>query len=244
MSECIFVTGSDTEVGKTKTTTLLLKRYASEFSIGGWKPIAAGGTADKNSSFQLVNTDALAIQKAQGSSDYAYINPIVYEPPIAPHIAANEANDNLNFERLEREWSLRSTKEHLTLVEGAGGWLLPLNEYELLADWVGKQKWGVIIVVGMRLGCLNHALLTAESVQQRGLTIVGWVANCIQENGMNREEQNIQTLETMMNDRFNCRRMLTIPYFKSESHELEWLQNNSNFIQADAVLKPFLRSKS
>ncbi|RTE87265.1 MULTISPECIES: dethiobiotin synthase [Gammaproteobacteria] len=235
MSDCVFVTGSDTEVGKTRVTSLLLKRYKKLGSIGAWKPISAGAEW-VNSRWE--NDDALSLMKASGERRYKYINPIVFEPAIAPHIAAKEAEFQLDMSLLDDTWKQRETEEKLTLVEGAGGWLLPLNDTQLLSDWVAQKGWGVIVVVGMRLGCLNHALLTVQAIQQSGLPVLGWIANQIEPIGMNRQQENIASLQAIMKERFKVPLLLEVPYLQHEDEEVFWLQNDQQFNVVDRLLKP------
>lgn len=176
-----FITGTDTNVGKTFVSVQLLKKLASlGLSTIALKPIASGCLPTPHG---LVNDDALALQQAATVSlPYTAVNPYAFEPPIAPHIAAAQAGVALSVENLiETLTPILNTKAEVKLIEGAGGWLLPLNAQETLADYVTSIQAQVILVVDLKLGCLNHALLTAEAIQQRGLTLAGWVANSVSE---------------------------------------------------------------
>lgn len=189
-----FVTGTDTEVGKTYVSCQLLRAAASAgLRAVGHKPISAG-CEWRNNEWQ--NEDALALQQASSLSlPLSMINPIALEPPIAPHIAAAQAGLSIDFAALDKGLtSIEAQQPDLLLVEGAGGWRLPIDHPRYLSDWVKHQALPVIVVVGMRLGCLNHALLTIESIQRDGLTVVGWVANDIDPNMPYRAE-NIDTLK-------------------------------------------------
>lgn len=174
----LFITGTDTEVGKTYCSCLIVKHLAEEgVDVFPYKPISAGTEFDHELT-QEVNEDAKSLYLAC-SKQYplSTINPIVFKPAIAPHIAANMANTELNFDLLEQESEKIKGLGQAQLIEGAGGWLLPLNDKQLLSDWVAKQKWPVIMVVSIKLGCLNHALLTAQAIAQSGCELVGWIAN-------------------------------------------------------------------
>ncbi|WP_111977066.1 dethiobiotin synthase [Algibacillus agarilyticus] len=174
----IFITGTDTDVGKTLVTASLLKLYKSTpLKVAGFKPIAAGCEPTENG---LRNDDALQLQANSCQFfPYSLINPIAFEPPIAPHIAAKAINQSISFSCLDQaleQWSAASIDT--LLVEGAGGWFLPIDEQgNTLAQWVKNHKMDVILVVGLKLGCLNHALMTECLIKNAGLNIVGWVAN-------------------------------------------------------------------
>ena len=169
-----FVTGTDTGVGKTFITSALLRAArARGLACVGYKPIAAGATLRDGA---LRNEDALElIAAAQSEHDYADINPVVLRPAIAPHIALAQIGRHVSA----RELAAACPEAAFTLVEGAGGWFVPLNERETLADVCAALGAKVILVVAMKLGCLNHALLTAAAIKRAGLDLAGWVANCI-----------------------------------------------------------------
>lgn len=177
MTQAFFVTGTDTEVGKTFVSCALMQalRQAGK-SVIGYKPIAAGAELSHHG---LINDDALLLQH-NGSVELPYeaVNPIVFAPPIAPHIAAAKAQQSINMSVVEQGYQHLLGKGCDTLlVEGAGGWRLPLGNGQYLSDWVAQAQLPVIMVVGMKLGCLNHALLTEQSIASAGLKLVGWVAN-------------------------------------------------------------------
>jgi len=172
-----FVTGTDTGVGKTLVTAALL-RAASEAGRRtiGIKPLAAGTERGAGGE---VNADALLLQScASVRLDYPQVNPVALRLAMAPHLAAAADGVRLEAAPLVRHCvEVSRTAHDLLLVEGAGGWLVPLNERETMADVAAALGWGVILVVGMRLGALNHALLTAAAIRARGLALAGWVAN-------------------------------------------------------------------
>ena len=169
-----FVTGTDTGVGKTFIASALLRAArARGLACLGYKPIAAGATLRDGT---LVNEDALELIAATGTDqDYADINPVVLRPAIAPHIALAQAGRQVTARELAAACPQGA---EFTLVEGAGGWLVPLNDRESLADVCAALGAKVILVIAMKLGCLNHALLTAEAIERAGLELAGWVANC------------------------------------------------------------------
>lgn len=187
-----FVTGTDTDVGKTCVATgLLYAARARGLSTLGLKPLAAGCEPGPEG---LRNDDALALWA--GSTlpvSYEQVNPVVLEPAIAPHLAAREAGKSLSADRLAGYCRGALGQADFTLVEGAGGWRVPLNLSESLADLPRLLRLPVILVVGLRLGCLNHALLTAEAIDRDGLPLAAWVANT-RDPQMPRLEQNVQAL--------------------------------------------------
>lgn len=189
-----FITGTDTGVGKTYISTLLLRHFnAKGFSTFGIKLIASGC---RRVNCKLYNDDALALQRsASVKMPYDYVNPIALEPPIAPHIASQMINRTLSRHELSEKINhLFKISADVFIVEGVGGWFVPLNEKELIADWVKLIKIPVILVVGIKLGCLNHAILTVKAMMQEKVSLVGWVANCLDPQILARNE-NIQTLK-------------------------------------------------
>jgi len=193
----LFVTGTDTEVGKTWVSVALIAALrARGLSVAAMKPIASGG--ERDAAGRLVNEDALALQAAIGGTlDYAQINPYVFEPPIAPHLAAAEAGVALSLERLAAQAQDLAAGADIVVVEGVGGWAVPLDERHSVADLARALGWPVVLVVGLRLGCLNHALLTAQAIEAAGLSLAGWVANAI-DPGFERVEANLGTLRARL----------------------------------------------
>lgn len=174
MTRTYFVTGTDTEVGKTAVSCALLeaaKRVGR--STAAVKPVAAGCDSEGR------NEDALALQQSISMSlPYAQINPVALQPAIAPHIAAEQAGRRLQADRLAGLCrGVMGLGADLVLIEGAGGWRVPLGPRETFADIAINLQVDVILVVAMRLGCINHALLTAEAISRDGLRLAGWVAN-------------------------------------------------------------------
>lgn len=174
MSKAWFVTGTDTEVGKTAVSCALLRAAAAAgLRTAAIKPVAAG--CDERGH----NDDALALSQSMTATlDYAQVNPVALPDAIAPHIAAERAGRRVQVSQLAglcRGVMLGATD--FVLVEGAGGWRVPVSGRETLADLARDLQAPVILVVAMRLGCINHALLTAEAVRRDGLSLAGWVAN-------------------------------------------------------------------
>jgi dethiobiotin synthetase len=222
-----FVTGTDTAVGKTLVTAALLLN-AREFGLRavGVKPLSAGCTRVNG---QLVNDDALLLQRhASVVLDYARVNPVALEPAIAPHIAASRAGVVLDAAALAAHVSRVDAEGHdVVLVEGAGGWLVPLNGHESMADLATWLGYPVILVVAMRLGCLNHALLTAAAIESAGLTLAGWVANTTGP-AMDAFDENLLTLE----ERLPALRLGTVPYLgpsATPEQANSWLDGTSLF---------------
>ncbi len=191
-----FITGTDTDSGKTVITLGLMHRLQSRgLQVAGLKPVAAGAeqTADG-----LRNGDALQLQ-AQASRPAAYgvVNPYCYQPPIAPHLAAGRVGQCIDFSVISRCYAQLAATVGRVLVEGAGGWLVPLGEGRTMADLAVALNLPVILVVGLRLGCINHALLSAESIRARGLTLAGWIGNQV-DPAMAEFEANIDTLRNWL----------------------------------------------
>lgn len=190
MANTWFVTGTDTEVGKTAVSCALLRRAAGQgLRTAAVKPVAAG--CDDNGH----NEDALQLMAAMTDElDYQQVNPVALRPAIAPHLAAVEEGRRMQAARLAGLCrGVMSGGADFVLVEGAGGWRVPINPRETLADLAGQLQVGIILVVGMRLGCINHALLTAEAIHRDGLSLAGWVANQPGQ-PMDRHRENLDTL--------------------------------------------------
>ena len=190
MSKTYFVTGTDTEVGKTAIACALLEAANQRgLQTAAVKPVAAG--CDE----QGRNEDALQLQQSMSMTlTYEQVNPVALQAAIAPHIAAAEEGRTLQAGRLAGLCrGVMLVGADLVLVEGAGGWRVPLGPRETLADLAVQLQVEVILVVGMRLGCINHALLTAEAIARDGLHLAGWVANQPAERMRNHEE-NLDTL--------------------------------------------------
>jgi dethiobiotin synthetase len=214
LAKAFFVTGTDTDVGKTVVSCgLLAALNARGLSTAAIKPVAAGceQTADG-----LRNDDALRLQQAMSLPlHYDEINPVALAPAIAPHIAAEQASRRVNLAQLigvSRGVLMR--RADVTLIEGAGGWRVPLNAREFLSGLAVQLTLPVIMVVGMRLGCISHALLTAEAIARDGLTLAGWVANrCVAQ--MSCYEENVVAIR----DRLRAPLLGEVPYLPDAGAE-------------------------
>jgi len=176
--KAFFITGTDTNVGKTLIAAgLLIAAKDNGLNTAALKPVAAG--CEKTDA-GLRNADALLLQSViTAPLDYDQINPYALEAAIAPHIAAQQEKRSLSVDRLSGFCRGVLASADFTLLEGAGGWRVPLNARETLADLAKNLQLPVIMVVCIRLGCINHALLTFEAIVRDGLAIAGWVANCV-----------------------------------------------------------------
>jgi dethiobiotin synthetase len=221
MSPSYFIAGTDTDIGKTTIAAgLLHAARLNGLSTLGAKPVASGCDVTPKG---LRNSDALALM-AQSSVKMTYdeINPIAFEPAIAPHLAAREADVAISVSGLLA--AMRKVLDKgadFTLIEGAGGWRVPLSGQANLSDLAMALKLPVILVVGVRLGAINHALLTAEAIARDGLQLAGWVANII-EPKTSRLEENLASLA----ERLPAPCLGRVPYLKAVSAEAvaEYLQ--------------------
>lgn len=187
-----FVTGTDTGVGKTLVSAALLHTLVRHHRrVVGMKPVAAGLIDHRG---QWVSEDVLALRAASNVSVPAALdNPVALPDAMAPHLAAERAGRLVTVSKLMTAHRTLQDHADVVLVEGAGGWRVPINEHETLADLAKAIGAPVVLVVGLRLGCLNHALLTAEAIRADGLQLAGWVANAVDPDMPCRDE-NIDTL--------------------------------------------------
>lgn len=193
MSQAYFIAGTDTDVGKTTIAAGLLHAARLQgLSTLAAKPVASGCAVTSKG---LRNADALAlIDQSTVQLPYERVNPFAFEPAIAPHLAAREAGVALALPALLKAMQgILAEGADFTLVEGAGGWRVPLSDHANLSDLAIALKLPVILVVGVRLGCINHALLSAEAIARDGLQLAGWVANVI-EPRTSRLEENLASL--------------------------------------------------
>jgi dethiobiotin synthetase len=188
-----FITGTDTGVGKTEVTLGLIEALrAHGRRVGGMKPVASGCEVTPDG---LRNADALRIMEAVDPAlDYGLINPFAFESAVAPHLAAAHSGRPIRFAPIIRAFETLAARVDTILVEGVGGWRVPLGDDGDVADLAAVLDVSVILVVGLRLGCINHALLTVESVERHGLYLAGWVANGVDPN-MALREANVATLK-------------------------------------------------
>ena len=194
-----FVTGTDTGCGKTEVSLGLIQvlRQAG-CKVQGMKPVASGCVTAATAGGYPRNADAeRLLAESSRQVPYDWVNPYAFLPPIAPHIAAREAGVRIDPDLIRVRAQALAGLGDLLIVEGVGGWRVPLGPDLAVCDLPGLLGLPVILVVGLRLGCLNHALLTAESILARGCHLAGWVANQI-EPGMPRREENLATLSSLL----------------------------------------------
>jgi dethiobiotin synthetase len=190
-----FVTGTDTGVGKTLVSAAILEAAAARgLRTLAMKPVASGC---ENTPEGLRNDDALALIKAMTEPlSYEQVNPVALEPAIAPHVAAAQAGRQVSTQRLVGFCrGLQMRPADLLLVEGAGGWRVPLNDRETYSAMPVELGMPVILVVPLRLGCINHALLTVEAIRRDGLSVAGWVANRPEPGAMECEQETLAYLQ-------------------------------------------------
>lgn len=191
-SKGLFIAGTDTGVGKTLIACALLHGFAARgLRVVAMKPVAAGAQRRRG----VWHNDDVAQLRAAANVDapLAAVNPYCFAPAIAPHIAAQEAGLKIRMTVIAKNYARLGRNADLVVVEGAGGLLVPLGGAFSAADIPARLKLPVVLVVGLRLGCLNHALLTVEAMQARGLYLAGWVANRI-DPAMARATENLQAL--------------------------------------------------
>lgn len=188
----IFVTGTDTGVGKTQVTLGLMRCLQERgLKVAGMKPIASGCIQTVDG---VRNADALAIQQhCSLSFAYSDINPFSFEPLIAPHIAAEDLGGAISIPTIAEAYQRLLSQVDCCIVEGVGGWLVPVSKGQTTADLARCLALPVVLVAAIRLGCLNHTLLSVESIQRCDLRLLGWVANQM-EADVARPERNIATL--------------------------------------------------
>ncbi|MBU3605975.1 dethiobiotin synthase [Polynucleobacter sp. MWH-Creno-3A4] len=219
-----FVTGSDTEVGKTLVSgALIVKLRDQGINAIGFKPVVAG--TFKNSNGQVLNEDLETLRLASRlSPGDLTLCPYVLDAPAAPHLVAAKDNLRLEMQTIMQALHVVQKQCDYVVVEGAGGLLTPINDQEDLGDFAQQLGFPVILVVGMKLGCINHALLTLEAIQSRKLTIAGWIANSplIEMPFLN---ENIQTLQSRIHAPF-LGNIPTLP------KDLQKLQNQPYSIEA------------
>lgn len=192
MTKGIFITGTDTDVGKTYVGEIILRKLQQlGIQTAAMKPVASGA---QHYMGNLQNDDALRLQRvAKIKLPYELLNPYVFAPSIAPHLAAAQVSQHIDLEYIKAKFKQIVVQADFVVVEGVGGWLVPLGADHTVADLCRVLDLPVLLVIGMRLGCLNHALLTVESMARKSVNLVGWVANCI-DPGFDCLDENVQTL--------------------------------------------------
>lgn len=192
----VFVTGTDTGIGKTVVAAALIRALAREgLRVIGMKPVAAGAQTTRDG---LRNEDALALASASDlAAPYECINPYCLAAPVSPHIAAADEGITIDTQLIRSRFESLLQLADFVVVEGAGGWLTPISETQTMADVAGALELPVLLVVGLRLGCLNHSLLTKRAIDASGLRFAGWIANRIDPH-FTRAADNVGALERML----------------------------------------------
>jgi len=189
MSTGFFVTGTDTGIGKTFVSCLLLHIFvAQQKTVVGMKPIAAGSENGKWQDVELLRAASNIEIPVETMNPYAFV------APIAPHIAAEQESVVIEMPHIRSAYNALAEKADVVVVEGVGGFMVPINDNETTADLARLLNLPVILIVGMRLGCINHALLTVQAIKHAGLFLAGWVANCV-EPRMCMLEENVAALQ-------------------------------------------------
>ena len=195
----VFITGTDTEVGKTYVACRILHKWRNlGYKTIGLKPISSGHSLISN---KLVNEDAYLLQKAATEKlPLSKVNPFSFPEFIAPHIAAEKHGVILNIETLFKsmEEQLKSNYDYC-LVEGCGGWHVPIDKNKTMADFAKMLGFPVVLVVSIKLGCINHAILTYNSIKSNGVEVYGWVANCMVDMEKNSQQENIKAISNFIN---------------------------------------------
>ncbi|UAB69302.1 ATP-dependent dethiobiotin synthetase BioD [Vibrio sp. SCSIO 43132] len=226
MLNAFFIAGTDTEVGKTVASKAILQALNDKgFSTIGYKPIASGCELTEQGKR---NSDALHLQEAC-SLDVSYddVNPFPMMIPASPHIAAKRDGMEIDYHVLSEKLSQHKQKADVVLVEGAGGWRVPVSDSDCLSTWVKKEKLPVVLVVGIKLGCLSHAMLTAEVIKNDGLELVGWVGNRI-----NPGTEHYAEIIKMLEDKIPAPKLGEIPYVPSAKSK-----NIGKYIDVSALVE-------
>jgi len=209
-----FVTGTDTGVGKTVVASALTRAFVSAGErVAVMKPVASGAERTPDG---LRNADALSlIQAANVPLTYAQVNPFCFEPPISPHIAAEDVRIEIDIGTIVSDFRALEAISDRVVVEGAGGWLAPISARESMGDLARALGVPALLVVGLRLGCLNHAELTRRAIEARGVPFAGWVANRTGP-AMEREADNLATLT----HRLGAQPLAIVPFAPASAHSL------------------------
>jgi dethiobiotin synthetase len=217
-----FITGTDTGVGKTWATLALMKALQNHGEVVvGMKPVASGCTKTDEG---LLNDDAVKILQLTNKGrpqplDYKTINSYAFEPEVAPHIAADRDGEKIDIEKIADDFNFLNKQADSVIVEGVGGWCVPLSDNEMLADLVRRLDLAVILVIGLRLGCINHALSTLRAIQSDGVKLQGWMTSQIDQDYVGIEE----TTETF-HSQIKAPYLGSLPYL--ERFDLDSLARN------------------
>ena len=212
MNNSFFITGTDTHIGKTEITCGLIHFFKNKANIVcGMKPVAAG-TEDIDD--QKINEDVYKFKKFNSlNKSIEIINPYSFDEAIAPHIASNKEKEDISFQKIRKNFLLLQKECDYLFVEGAGGYRVPLSKEKSIPDLIEYLNIPIILVVGIRLGCINHTMLTVESINNNKHHLFGWVANCI-DLGMSEVDENINYLVNNIEAPF----MGKVPFLKQMNY--------------------------
>lgn len=224
MIDAFFVAGTDTDVGKTVSSKAILDALNMKgLNTAAYKPVAAG-SEDQGEGVQ--NSDAIHLRSvANVELSYEEVNPYALLLPSSPHIAAEAEGVVIDYSVLSQGLAALKAKSDVVLVEGAGGWRVPVSKDDCLSTWVKQEKLPVVLVVGIKLGCLSHAMLTAEAIQHDGLEIIGWVANRV-----NPGTEHYAEIIAMLEDKMPAPKLGEIPYMPSVKRK-----NMGKYINLDVL---------
>jgi dethiobiotin synthetase len=192
----VFVTGTDTGVGKTVVACALIRGLrALGLSVAAMKPVASGA---ERTSKGLRNGDALELVASTGLAlPYSEVNPYCFEPAISPHIAAKDAGIRIDISLIKQMYEALAARHDWVVIEGAGGWFAPIGERRNMADIAWALTVPALLVVGLKLGCLNHARLTQAGIEARGVSFAGWIASAV-DPAFERADENLASLERLL----------------------------------------------
>jgi dethiobiotin synthetase len=229
----VFITGTDTAVGKTVVACALVRGLRAQgFTVAVLKPVASGSEVTPHG---LRNADALALAGSAGyEGPYEELNPYCFEPPISPHIAAKEAGIEIDTSKIKHVYDTLAARADWVVVEGAGGWFAPLNERQTMADIAWALSVPALLVVGLRLGCLSHAHLTRVGMEAHGVTFAGWVANAVDPH-FARPVENLATLARLL----ERGPLAHVPYLSRPDAPLSLDEGAAQLVTAH--LKPLIR---
>jgi len=222
MLKGIFITGTDTGVGKTLVGQVIIHYLRKQYKkVGVMKPVASGAVFHNG---LLQNEDAVLLQKACNISlPYALINPYCFSPAIAPHIAAELEGVKIDLQHIQSCYENIARQVDVVVVEGAGGWHVPLNDEATIETLSQQLSIPVVLVIGLRLGCLNHALLTMHAMQRSGVSVLGWIGNATKTD-YQYHDRNIQSLKRCISA--PCLGVLPYSETKNIEHLSEYLELN------------------
>jgi dethiobiotin synthetase len=229
----VFITGTDTGVGKTVVACALVRGLRAQgLQVAVMKPVASGSHMTPAG---LRDADAVALAASAGyDGPYEELNPYCFEPPISPHIAAKEAGIEIDTSKIRHIYDALAARADWVVVEGAGGWFAPLNERQTMADIAWGLTVPALMVVGLKLGCLNHAHLTRVGMEAHGVTFAGWVANCVDPD-FARPAENLAALERLL----GAAPLACVPYLDRPDAPVSLTEGAARLVAAH--LKPMIR---